>query len=59
MRLCLYLNVICMLYNKIHTDEQISVLCGTVEKNRVEKYILLEIFVSKATIVVLLGALKI
>ena len=32
MRLCLYLKVICMLYNKIHTDEQINVLCGTVEK---------------------------
>ena len=26
-----------MLYNKIHTDEQINVLCGTVENNRVEK----------------------
>ena len=37
LRLCLYLKVICMLYNKIHTDEQINVLCGTVEKNRVEK----------------------
>ena len=37
LRLCLYLKVICMLYNKIHTDEQINVLCGTVEKYRVEK----------------------
>ena len=32
LRLCLYLKVICMLYNKMHTDEQINVLCGTVEK---------------------------
>ena len=28
---------ICMLYNKIHTDGQINVLCGTVEKYRAEK----------------------
>ena len=32
LRQCLYLKVICMLYNKIHTDEEINVLCGTVEK---------------------------
>ena len=25
-----------MLYNKIHTDKQINVLCGTVEKYRVK-----------------------
>ena len=38
LRLCLYLKVICMLYNTIHTDVQINDLCGTVEKkNRVEK----------------------
>ena len=29
--------VICMLYNKMYTDGQINVLCGTVGKNRVEK----------------------
>ena len=23
-----------MLYNKIHTDEQINILCGTVDKNK-------------------------
>ena len=32
LRLCLYLKVIRMLYNKIHTDEQINVSRGTVEK---------------------------
>ena len=29
--------IICMLYNKIYTDEQINVLCEIVEKNRVAK----------------------
>ena len=53
LRLCLYLKVICVLYNKIHTDEQLNVMCGS----RVEKRILLEILVSKATNVVLLVAL--